>query len=253
MHTQAGPLHPSQGMLELLRLCRARGVKFGEASLDLSAVHAIELELGATLPDDVLIVMALHDPDLTCAAGVSIDRILDCAEDWGGALPSSHVAIGVFYPEPFAARDEGAHGAALQVIGIRRDGLSSSPQVLVTEAIRRRRGDDSSELERADSGTTLADLARDNLTAWLRDRDGWLDVQRRQAQLPLLDETFRPALTGVLAAEPRAVVRVVLHPKFGRGRVVEERSDGGESKLVVDFETAGQKTLLARFVTPAPP
>ena len=39
--------------------------------------------------------------------------------------------------------------------------------------------------------------------------------------------------------------RFVRHPTFGRGRVVEQRGD----KLVIEFETAGKKTLLARFVT----
>jgi hypothetical protein len=38
--------------------------------------------------------------------------------------------------------------------------------------------------------------------------------------------------------------RFVRHPTFGRGRVIEQRDD----KLVIEFESAGKKTLLARFV-----
>jgi len=40
--------------------------------------------------------------------------------------------------------------------------------------------------------------------------------------------------------------RFVRHPTFGRGRVIEQRGD----KLVIEFATAGTKTLLARFVEP---
>ena len=51
------------------------------------------------------------------------------------------------------------------------------------------------------------------------------------------------------APEPPAAPRerFVTHPTFGRGRVVEV--SGG--KLVIEFETAGRKTLLERFVTDA--
>ena len=39
--------------------------------------------------------------------------------------------------------------------------------------------------------------------------------------------------------------------QLGRALVVEEKTDAGDVKLVIDFETAGRKTLLAKFVTDA--
>ena len=48
-------------------------------------------------------------------------------------------------------------------------------------------------------------------------------------------------------AAPPPTERFVQHPTFGRGRVIEQRGD----KLVIEFASAGTKTLLARFVEPA--
>jgi hypothetical protein len=232
MHTEAGPLHASREMLELLRLCRARGATVVPKGLDVGGVHATETELGATLPDDVLVLLATRDPDLACATGLSLDTILDAKEDWGDGLPEGYVAIAHVYSEPFAARETGAHGGAFEVLGIATAGDRTSTCVLV----------DGVE-------TTLAAFARDKITAWFRDRPGWLDALQRERALPLVDESFQPELVGSLRVAPTRPERWVTHPKFGRGRVIEERADGGEPKVVVDFEGLGRKTLAARFVT----
>lgn len=240
MHIKAGPLHPSPGMLELLRLRRAQGATLGKATLDVAAVHAIEEELGATLPDDVLVVLALRDPDLNCATGLSLDAILDAAEDWAEGVPEDHVAIGYVYEEPFAEREEDAHGGAYQVIAVARRAQRSSPHVLVV-----RDG-------AVDEETTLAAFAREKIAAWYgKDSASWLGALQREAALPLVDESFQPALVGALRTPPAAPERFVQHPKFGRGRVVETRTENGETKLVIDFESAGRKTLLSRFVSDA--
>jgi hypothetical protein len=219
-------------MRELLRLSRALGAKLGGATLDVAAVHDIETELGATLPDDVLILLATRDRDLACATGLSLEDILESAEDWGDGVPDDHVAIARVYWEPFAERENDAHGGEYEVLAIPRPGDRASPRILVDG------------LE-----TTLATFAREKLTLWFRDQEGWIEALRREAALPLVDDAFHPALVGALP--PRAVMRerIVEHPKFGRGRVIEERIENQEPRLVIDFETAGRKTLLARFVT----
>ncbi|APR77917.1 Hypothetical protein A7982_03264 [Minicystis rosea] len=238
MHVEAGPLHPTDSMLELLRLSRALGAAPGARTLDVAAVHAIETELGATLPDDALIVLTMGDGDLACATGLALDAILDAAEDWGDGVPDDHVAIAFVYEDPFAEREEDAHGGAYEVIAIPRDASRSSSRVLIV-----RDG-------HAEEETTLAAFAREKIAAWYsRDSASWLSALQREAALPLADDTFRPALVGALPVARAEPVRFVAHPKFGRGRVLETRTENGETKLVIAFETAGQKTLLARFVS----
>lgn len=65
---------------------------------------------------------------------------------------------------------------------------------------------------------------------------------------------------GVVASPPPAsepveppAPRRVRHPKFGVGEVVEMWTDGGREKVTVDFESVGQKTLLASYVEPIEP
>ncbi len=236
MHTIAGPLHPSRELLELLRLGRALGHHYGEATLDVGVVHTLESELGATLPDDVLILMALRHRDLTCATGLKIDAILDIAELCENKAEDNYVAIAQIDPEPFAARDEGAHGFPPLTIWIARDGEASSSTIRVD-------GFDE----------TIAAFARNNFMVWLRQKenDEWLQTLSREKTLPLEDDSFKPALTGSLTVKAAKPERKVAHPKFGTGLVVEEKADAGDLKLVIDFENAGRKTLLAKFVTDA--
>ena len=44
----------------------------------------------------------------------------------------------------------------------------------------------------------------------------------------------------------------VLHATFGEGPVVASEGEGGRKKLTIDFPGWGRKTVVARFVTPAP-
>lgn len=58
----------------------------------------------------------------------------------------------------------------------------------------------------------------------------------------------RPAMAAPEAADG-AFGRgaVVVHPKFGSGRVLSSEGEGNDLKLIVDFERHGQKKLLARY------
>lgn len=234
MHTTAGPLHPSRELLELFRLARAIGKSFGEATLDVAAVNAIETDLGATLGDDLLILMATRDRDLACASGLDIETLLDVAEDSDDA-DDAWVRVARLDHDPLTARDEGAHGGAFQYFSIPRPGDAASGKIMVDHV----------------AETSIAAFARDNVMSWLRRSDKWIEIMTREKSLPLEDDTFKPALTGKLTVKAAAVERKVAHPKFGRGRVVEEKTDAGDLKLVIDFESAGRKTLLAKFVTDA--
>jgi len=240
LHDKPGPLHASPALLEVLRLCYALGEGPDDEALalDVAVVHAIEAELSTTLPDDVLVVLACRSPILACATGLALDAILDCAEDWSKGVPEDHVAISYLHEEPFAERREEAECGAYEVIAIPRSGARTSPHVLVVR--------DGAAVKK----TTLGAFAREKIAAWYgRDGRRWLDALHLEATLPLEDPSFKPALVGDLPAPKIAVDRFVVHPKFGRGRVVEARAEHGETKLVVDFEGAGRKTLMDKFVS----
>jgi hypothetical protein len=234
-HQAAGPLHPSPSMLGLLRLRRALGASFGEATLDLGTIHSIETELAAALPDDVLVLLATRDADLLCATGLSLDTLLDAQELWGEGVPETHVAIARVNSEPFEQRRLGVHYdmGGYEVLAVARPGDRSSPNVLV---------DGSTEM-------TLCAFAQGKMAPAFRDNGRWLEALALAARMPLEDESFRPRLVGTLPAAPIRVERLVSHAKFGTGRVIDERMDGGETKLVIEFDGVGRKVLLARFVS----
>src|SRR5690348_9065980 len=80
---EAGPLHPSAELIELLALCEALGERIpASPSLDLAAVRAVEEELGARLPDDALAMIAVRGTMLRCATNLALEELLDVAEDW---------------------------------------------------------------------------------------------------------------------------------------------------------------------------
>lgn len=67
-------------------------------------------------------------------------------------------------------------------------------------------------------------------------------------QLEAIDVSdFELPLVTITSPDPDSD-RWVEHPKFGRGRVREASGSEAEQKLTIAFETAGTKTLLARFV-----
>jgi DNA helicase-2/ATP-dependent DNA helicase PcrA len=60
---------------------------------------------------------------------------------------------------------------------------------------------------------------------------------------------YRPPSGGKPASAPESVVAgdIIIHERFGRGRVVSTSDSGIDAKAVVDFENAGTKQLLLRF------
>jgi hypothetical protein len=246
MHDHPGPLAISASLDEVLRLCRALAARDRELAaearpselpvLDLGAVHTIEAELGVTLADDVLVVLAARIPLLDCASGLRLDAILDAAsavaeraERRGFAVDERKVVIARLYQEPFAARHNGAHGGEFHAISVPRDGTRDGTEIFVDGF-----------------ATTLGSLIKDKLADWFRDHGDWLGALHALAHEPFADPTFAPALVGELGASAASPTHWVSHTTFGRGRVVDALADG---KLVIEFDTAGRKTLLARFVS----
>jgi DNA helicase-2/ATP-dependent DNA helicase PcrA len=79
---------------------------------------------------------------------------------------------------------------------------------------------------------------------------GWRRMAARRGQRP----TDQPRETRELVIESEAIAAYetgdrVFHQKFGYGRVTEIEGD----KLTVDFEKAGEKKVVARYVTAAGP
>ncbi len=60
---------------------------------------------------------------------------------------------------------------------------------------------------------------------------------------------YRPPSGGKPASAPESVVAgdIIIHERFGRGKVVSTSDSGIDAKAVVDFENAGVKQLLLRF------
>jgi hypothetical protein len=248
MQVRPGPLSISPSLHDVLRLCRSLAARDaaaatdvaarGSLALELASVNAIESELGATLPDDVLVVLAARMPILDCASGLRLDGIVDAAETAveraarrHRPLPDDLVVIGTLYCEPFAEREDGAHGGDDHTLAIPRSGDANGTRLVVD-------GHD----------TTLAELMRDKITAWYRKLGTeWFAALHALTEHPFADDSFQPRLVGELVRADLPV-RLVTHAKWGRGRVVSEL-DGG--KLVVDFDEAGRKTLLSRFVEDA--
>ena len=238
MHDHAGPLVPSKPLNDLLRLCRSLAALDPKVAVDarpraepvlhVAAVHAIEKELGVTLPDDLLVVLAAGKPILDRASGLRLDGICDFIDD--GAFAPDGVTLGRVYSRPFAAHALNDHGGEFWRLGTPRDADAASTRLLV---------DDGSE------HATLASFMHDRISEWYRDHsEHWLGALHALTRSSFADESFRPALVGELAQPVTAPPHWVSHPKFGRGKVVSTADD----KVVVDFESGERRTLLSRFL-----
>lgn len=106
---------------------------------------------------------------------------------------------------------------------------------------------------------------REDDEKWVEEEDAFAGMLKRldAGDVPTLSKTQRQWALDVAARrevewEPSSNApakpvpeRFVVHTKFGRGQVVEERTDA-EKKYLVDFGAEhGRKLLLARFVTAA--
>jgi hypothetical protein len=233
MNARVGPLTPSAELLGVLRLCEALGDRVPrEPTLSSSAVRDIERELGATLPDDALVIMAVDCPTLRCATHLVLDEILDVHEDWSNGVPDEQVAIAAVYSEPFAEVHEGAHGGPYEVLAIPRGTDAKQTTIVVV-----------SDGAASDEPSTLAAFAREKIEAWHR-RDDWLRIL---AAARSWDAPFTPRLVAGPKEESHAPERWVTHPAFGRGRLLEIRDD----KWTVAF-ASGTKVLKSNALTEEP-
>jgi hypothetical protein len=66
-------------------------------------------------------------------------------------------------------------------------------------------------------------------------------VRLESTEIPTVHIETAPAV-------PPSGGRMVSHPKFGLGRVIEETGEGENRKLTIAFEDVGTMTILARFV-----
>jgi len=91
------------------------------------------------------------------------------------------------------------------------------------------------------------ELARTTLKSFApRLSQGARDLLAPPPKIVAVPAPFQTSPRPAKAAPPTRVS----HPKFGKGKVVQEEEVGPEQKYVIEFDAHGKKTLLARFVVP---
>ncbi len=70
-------------------------------------------------------------------------------------------------------------------------------------------------------------------------------ISRRPSREPTVDRTYDQRSDWEHA---KPIGKRVTHSVFGTGRIVDVRESGPQAKLVVDFESVGRKTVVARFL-----
>jgi DNA helicase-2/ATP-dependent DNA helicase PcrA len=97
----------------------------------------------------------------------------------------------------------------------------------------------------ATTGSTLADNVA---KADVYNSPGWKRMQARAGQRPMAQpQEARNMVIDTTAVAAHDVGTRVFHQKFGYGTVALVEGD----KLTIDFEKAGRKNVVARFVTAA--
>jgi len=220
--TEADATHPWLRAIEL------------PTELELELVEAVEHELSASLSDGLLAVFASRVPHLEDAFEMQLAGLPQLSEEARAVgCPAELLAV--------------ARQADLFYCVPRREHPWAATTVTPWHPL------DGAEAARA-------------LPRWLRDApmaDLWDVLHELQAVDAGQDEP--PAAAQVEAGAPlvprlvprrAAVLQVaprVQHPKFGVGRVLRSTGEGPERKLEIDFEAAGVRTILARFVSELPP
>ncbi len=92
----------------------------------------------------------------------------------------------------------------------------------------------------------LRQLDRVDLEAWVGPGAPPLpDRPKGTLRIHWEDVTTPPGVAPIPQADSSAANEHVVHPKFGRGVVVERSGQGADEKVVVDFDEGGRKTLLS--------
>lgn len=236
------PLVPSTSLLEALARCRVaaasvkvRGARRAKPTVSLSHLARVEQEIGAHLHDDVLVLIALADPVARLMTGLSTTMaIAEAAEDF--EAPDGYVRIATVYHDPIGALD-GDHGGPNIDLFAPCMAIAKPAQFLL--------GHEGSVDETPISLGAFIGAQLDDAVG-----RGALPAYGDRNAEPL---EVAPKLIG--AAKPKSKLKKpidaarVSHPRFGEGQVLSRIGDGEGSKLVIAFPE-GERTLLARFVTP---
>lgn len=247
-----GPIPYGERLADALRLCeaiRTEGLlgaaplpERGSGALRLESVEWLERELDSSLPDELLAVLALRDPIVAVATGLSgLDAVLDVAEKVveldDEAFAGTWIAVSRVSAEPFTELLGSAHGTSQLELCVRKDAdPGGEAELLVLEDDRPRQL------------LPLGELIGDVLRSELRHHDAWQSALATERELA----SFRPSAELVedrpARHEPSPRVH---HQKFGAGRVVESDGGGPDAKLTVRFADGTTRRLLARYVEPA--
>ncbi|MCE9579352.1 MAG: hypothetical protein K8W52_39885 [Deltaproteobacteria bacterium] len=242
----AGPIPIAPHVARVLKLCEAIRTTATSAAMRADAtpgvprlllglLTAVEDELRTRLPDDIIALAACAIPAVACASGLDLEGAidLDALARERGDFPDDLIVIGRVDADPFAVRDDGAHGGAAFDVCIPREPAGARTIVWLDG--------------RADQRVAIDDLVHDTIAARYRDADAWPAIIAAVPTITL-DRDRLPALVGALPPVAALPPRRVFHPSFGEGTVVAVL-DGG--KLEIAFDFAGRKVLLARFVRDA--
>lgn len=247
-----GPLPISEALRRGLGLCdavRDAGILPSDRSwaprvqpsLGLQEVERVEAEIGTRIPGEILALAALKDPIVELAIGLEgLESILDASEQSievtaagvEGAA-GKWTGLCLAYSEPLAELFDGAHGGPYRGLAFRTGGaVEASPlEVLVLE--------DDAPVEVA----TLGEVLVETLSAGLRRQDLWSRVERESLGPSEIEAVLVDNRTSRVAGPRR-----VRHKTFGEGTVASVRGGGPEARATVDFDTAGRKLVLARFL-----
>lgn len=220
--TEADATHPWLRAIEL------------PTELELELVEAAEHALAASFSDGLLAVFASRVPHLEDAFEMQLVGLAQLSEEARAVgCPAELLAVArqadLFYCVP---RREHPWAATMVTPWHPLDG-AEGPRAL----------------PRWLRDAPMADLwdVLHELQAVDADQDEPPVAAQVEAGAPLVPRLV-PRRATVLQAAPR-----VQHPKFGVGRVLKATGEGPDRKLEIDFEGAGVRTILARFVSELPP
>lgn len=237
-------LEPSPGLLRVLDKCNGAtvtGLDGGRRSspeVSLATLERIEGELGVSLDDDVLVVVAVADPLMRLLSGIEdVNSVADAADEH--PAPEGYACIAVVYSDPVGELVAEAHGAAYLHLAAPTNPTDEQGHLLVCN-------DGYWDAARE---TTLAELVDEQLHAACSGE--WQEhiALGGEGEPRELDPPASLVPGHALELPDAPVGDRVTHPKFGEGEVIDRTGDGDQEKVRVRFADS-ERTLLARFVSP---